>query len=226
MSMNFENQISLGVGIYTSKEIAKILRLPYYKINRWISYWDNKLGKDFNEQYSWKIDQSRAVSFHTMIEFYLMSSFAESGVQSKNILKAHQELSIMLHTAFPFANKNVLNGLKTDGKKIYFEHPDGYTISLDGTKQTNLEVIKMFYKNLEFGGDEMASRLWPLGKTKKIVCDPEIQLGAVTIEGTRIYPETIYEMYKGGESKKFIAETYEITTTQVNNAIEYCSQAA
>jgi hypothetical protein len=46
--MEFENQLKLGIGIYTPSEIAKILRLPYHKVLRWIDkYWDGELGKEY-----------------------------------------------------------------------------------------------------------------------------------------------------------------------------------
>ncbi len=57
--MNFENKPKIGLGIYTPSEIAQILRLPNYKITRWITkYWDGELGKEFNSLYSWKTGNS------------------------------------------------------------------------------------------------------------------------------------------------------------------------
>lgn len=224
--MNFENEIAVGIGIYTTREIANILGLSYPKVNRWINkYWDGRLGKAYQQQYSWKVDNSRAVSFHTLVEFYLMSTFSENGVKTARILKAHQELSQLMKTAFPFATKKVLLGLRTDGTSIYYKHEDDYIISLDGTKQLNMDVIKIFFKKLDFDNGEMASRLWPLGKDKTVVCDPRIQFGAVTIPGTRIYPETLATMYKAGDTKDFIAATYELTVKQVTDAIEYSTAA-
>lgn len=224
--MNFENEVEVGVGIYTTREIASILGLSYAKVNRWINkYWDGRLGEAYQQKYSWKIDNSRAVSFHTMVEFYLMSTFSEYGVKTAKILKAHQELSQLMKTAFPFATEKVLKGIRTDGKSIYYKHNEDYVITLDGTKQLNLDLIKVFFKKLDFDNGEMASRFWPLGRNKKVVCDPQIQFGAVTIPGTRIYPETLANMYNAGDTKEFIAATYELTEKQVTDAIEYCKAA-
>lgn len=219
--MDFENKIAPGLGLYTTSELAKILRLPYHKVHRWINkYWDGELGKEYEENYSWKIEESRAVSFHSLIEFYVMAELSESGVKTRDVLNAHKILSKKYNTAFPFAQKEVLQGINTDGKKVFFKTEEGL-VTLDGSFQFNLELIKVFFKKLEFGTDKLAVKLWPIGKRSSVVCDPNIQFGYPTIAGTRIYPDTIYDLHNNGESKKFIAETYDLTTKQVNDAIKY-----
>lgn len=221
--MNFENTLQLGIGVYTSSEIAQILRLPYHKVNRWIDkYWDGELGQEFESRYSWKTDNSKAVSFHTLVEFYVMVQFAEAGVKTRKVLEAHKELSKGYNTAFPFALKKVLTGIKTDGKKIYLDK-DGSTISLDGTKQLNLDFIRIFFMKLDFNSDHIASQLWPIGRNKAILVDPQRKFGHLVIEGTNIFPETIYQLHQSGDPIDYIA--YELELKQINDAIEYCSAA-
>src|SRR5690554_5043245 len=161
--MIFENKPQLGLGIYTPAEISQILRLPYYKVNRWIDkYWDGELGQEFEKRYSWKTENSKAVSFHTMVEFYVMMQFSDAGVKTRKVLEAHKELSKSFNTKFPFALKEVLDGINTDGKRIFFSLNDN-TITLDGTKQLNMEFINLFFKKLDFDANNLASKLWPLG---------------------------------------------------------------
>lgn len=106
--MIFENKPQLGLGIYTPAEIAQILRLPYYKVNRWIDkYWDGELGHEFEQRYSWKTDNSKAVSFHTLVEFYVMMQLADAGVKTRKVFEAHKELSQIFNTNFPFTLKEV-----------------------------------------------------------------------------------------------------------------------
>lgn len=224
--MVLENSLKIGNGIYTVKEISRILRLPYPRVNSWLHrYWDGKLGGSYSRNYSWKVDNSKAVGFHTLVEFYVMMQFSEAGVRPKQVLKAHQELSAIYDTPFPFAQKEVLDGIHTDGKKIFLETPEG-TISLDGTRQFNLEFIRIFFRKLDFGNDELASRFYPLGKEKSITVDPRRQFGHPVVGNTNIYPETIYNLHKAGEPPGFIAFTYEISEQEVMDAIEYCKSAA
>src|SRR5689334_16929335 len=110
--MSFENTLSIGNGIYTVPDVANILRLPYCKVNKWLNeYWDGRLGKAFKTQYSWRVESTRAVGFHTLVEFYVMMQFSEAGVKPGEVLKAHHELSKSYDTLFPFARKQVINNI-------------------------------------------------------------------------------------------------------------------
>lgn len=225
MDTVFENKLSLGNGIYTVREMARILRLPYGKVHRWLNkYWDGELGKAFEGNYSWRVEKTQAVGFHTLVEFYILVQLAEAGVKTREVLKAHVELSEDLDTPFPFAQKEVLEKMKTDGKKIFLT-TDGITCTLDGTRQLNMSFIRLFLKNLEFDEELMASRFWPLGKEKSILVDPKRKFGHPVVGKSNIYPETIYNLYKAGEPVNFIAFTYEISEEEVRHAIEYCEAA-
>ena len=223
--MNLENKLKIGNGIYTIPEIAKILRLPYHKVSHWVNnYWDGELGREFQSRYSWTINNTKAVSFHTLVEFYVLYLFAESGVKTRKVLNAHKELSKDFNTPFPFAQQQILNNIKTDGNKIYFDF-EGNIISLDGTKQFNLNFIKIFFKNLDFDSELLASKFWPLGRKKNIVLDPKRQFGHPIVGNSNIYPETLFNLYKSGEPIKFIAYTFEINERMVKDAIDYCRAA-
>lgn len=223
--MKLENTLKIGNGFYTIPDIARILRLPYHKVSLWVNkYWDGELGSDFENKYSWTVDNSRAVSFHTLIEFYVLIMLAESGVKTRQVLNAHKELSHHFNTIFPFAQKKILENIRTDGKRVYF-NLDGSILSLDGTKQFNLDFIKIFFKNLDFDDDLLASRFWPLGKENNILIDPRRQFGHPVIGSTNIYPETVFNLHKSGEPIEFIAFIYEIGEKEVKDAIEFCQAA-
>ena len=223
--MDFENKPKIGLGIYTVGDIAQILQLPYAKVYTWINkYWDEKLGNLYNENYSWKEDGNQSVSFHTFVEFYVMMRFSEAGVLPKNVIKAHSELSEIYKTAFPFALKEVLDGMRSNGKHIYLQSKEDI-IELNGTKQFNLEVIKMFFVNLDFDKDNLASRFWPMGKTKSILIDPSRRFGHPVIDGKNIEPEIIYNHYISGDPVKYISYVYEISESEVNHALEYLKAA-
>lgn len=223
--MEFENQVDIGLGVYTPSEIAQILRIPSSKVNRWIDqYWDGKLGKQFEEKYSWKTADSKAVSFHTLVEFYVMMLFSDAGVKPHQVLKAHNELSEIYDTAFPFATKQALDSIRTDGKTIYFiQNKD--SITLDGTKQFNLSFVKVFFKNLDFDSDQLASRFWPMGKEKSILVDPERKFGHPIIEDRNIFPETLSNHFKAGDPIEYISLVYDLSEQQVMDAIQFCDLA-
>lgn len=221
-----ENHLELGNGVFTTQEIAQILRLPYPKVRKWIlQYWDGRLGKIYERNYSWKIGNNRAVGFHTLIEFYVMMQFAEVGVKIGQVLKAHTILAKRFQTHFPFALQQVLDNISSDGLKIYLKI-DEDIITLDGSEQFNLDIIKIFFKKLEFDQDMLASRFWPLGKESDVVCDPHRKFGQPVLDNTSIQSEAIYRMYLADEPIDFIASIYEISQKSVKDAIKFHKSAA
>lgn len=223
--MNFENKPQIGIGIYTASEIARILRIPYRTVYTWMNkYWDGTLGRNYGSNYSWINNGSRSVSFHTFIEFYVMMRFSEAGVKPKQVIEAHKELARMYKTAFPFALKEVLQGINSDGKHVYLKTKQGI-IELNGTKQFNLDLIQLFFINLEFDNDNLASKFWPIGKEKSILIDPERRFGHPVIDGKNILPEVIFNHYKAGDPVAYIAHVYKLSEQEVNNALEYCRAA-
>lgn len=225
MSHALQNTLSLGNGVYTVPDIVRILGVPYRKVNVWLNeYWDGKLGKAYQEKYSWRIDHTRAVSFHTLVEFYLMMQLGEAGVATTKVLAAHEELAAKFETAYPFAIQEVLENIGTDGKHIYLKTGDG-TIELNGKKQFHLDYIQTFLLKLDFD-KQLASRLWPLGKDKSIVCDPHHKFGQPVIHGTNIQTEVIYRMYLAKEPATFIASLYDLPLKKVREAISYHRNAA
>ena len=225
--MQFENSAEIGLGVYTVPDIAEILNIKYYKVSRLLNeYWDKRFASELGSNYSWKINNSKAVSFHTLIEFYIFYQFKEVGVSTRNILKAHRELSEGFSTPFPFAQSNILSRINCFGKKIIFELEEGQFIDLDSTKQLNLKFIREFFQKLDFDKNNLAERLYPLGKKSSIIIDPNHKFGQPTIKGTNILPQTVYNLHKAKESKQFIASSYELTLKQINDALEYCKKAA
>ncbi len=211
---------ALGEGIFTVRDVADILNLPPAKVRHWLNtYWDGRFGS-----YSWKTDNSKAVNFSTLIEFYVTLQLHEQGIPNREIFKAHKSLSKHFKTPFPFAQQDILDALHCDGKKLFIETNDGI-ISADGTRQLNLDIIRAFIRNIEFGADKMPAKLYPRGKENAVVVDPTRQFGHPVLNDTNVYPETVYNMYLAEEPLAFIAYSYQLTEKEVNDAIEYCRAA-
>lgn len=226
-TMEFENNVELGSGIFTISDISSILNLKYSKVYKLLNeYWDNRFASQLGQKYSWSVHNTKAVSFHTLVEFYIFFQLKEVGVTTQQILNAHTELSTHFNTPFPFAISHIINRMKCFGRKIVFEISENEIINLDSTKQLNLSFIKSFAHKLDFDRNELAEKFYPLGKANRVVIDPKHQFGQATIKDTNIFPQTIYNLYQSKESKKFIAQSFEISLKEVNDAIEYCKSVA
>lgn len=227
MKAQLQTKPVLGTGIYTMSDIALILGIPYAKVNRWInSFWDDRFGSNYGYTYTWSVDLTKAVNFPTLIELFTFYQLSLAGVSTRELIRAHEILSKDHNTSYPFATKSILEGLRTDGKKVLFEQKDNSIYSVDSKKQFKLQFVKDFFKNLDFDSDLLAIRYWPAGKDKSIVCDPHHQFGQPVIEGTNIQSETLFRLYQANEPVEFIAQLYELPIVIVENAIEFHKSAA
>jgi uncharacterized protein (DUF433 family) len=221
-----ENNLSIGSGIYTIRDLSFLLDLPYNKAHYWLNrYWDGKLGSEYKRTYSWTINKTKAVNFYTLIEFYVMYHFANIGIKPRKVLQAHSELSSKYNTLHPFAMKEILSRISTDGNKVYLNSKSGL-YNLDGKRQIEMPFIESFFVKLDFNDTFLASRFWPCGKDKSILVDPARKFGHPVVGETNIYPGVLHGLYLGGEKTEFIAQIYEITVKEVKDSIEFCSKKA
>ena len=225
--MIFENKPEIGWGIFTIPDLARILNLKYHKVQKVLNeYWDTRFAAQLGSKYSWTDGKSRAVTFHTLVEFYIYYRFKEAGANTKDILKAHQELSERFDTPFPFASSQIINKVGTFGKKIVISLDPEHIMDLNNTRQLKLHFIKSFITKLDFDGNDLASRFWPLGKEKSVVVDPHHQFGQPTIAGSNILTATVFNMYLAKEPVPFIASTFGLNDKSVADAIDFCKNAA
>lgn len=213
----FKNDIILGNGIYSVPDLAFILQLPQQKVRRWINdFWDARLGKRYDGKYSWGNGKEKATNFHTLIEFYVFYQLRELKVGFKAIRNAHEAMAEQLKTPYPFASSPLL----TDGKSILYSLEDGTTLKADKTLQIVFkEIIESFCTKIEFSGNLLAQKFYPLGKQHRIVVDPHHQFGQPIISDTNIRAQTIFGLHEAGETTQFISRLYNLSEEEVKDAV-------
>lgn len=225
---------TIGEGVYTIPDASHILKFPNAKLRRWVGgYWQT-IQKDQKAHISpvvdagvWGEGRQRAFNFYTLVELYTIMALREHGVSFKKIRRAREELARRFHTMYPFA----FHKLMSDGKQILVEFIEGdlqAILELDTGGQIAIEqIIKPFCKKLEFNVQtELAELYRPLGKNTSIIVSPHHGFGRPTIEGTNITSEVIYNLFLAAEDKDTIAELYDITIANIDDAIRFEKQAA
>lgn len=209
----FHIEPKVGEGIYTKRDVAKILNLPYAKVSKWMDeFWDD---------YTFGIKGHKAINFYTLIEFYTFYHLRELNISSQHIKKAHSAIGKDLNTIYPFARK--IHAHKSSG--IWYEYLENI-IKADSKQQFSLKPLLLpFLSKIEFNNNDIAYKYFPT-KSRKIVIDPKFQYGQPTIAGTGIKAEIINGFYKGGESKDTICKLYDLTIEQVDDAILYYKKSA
>lgn len=214
----------LGKGIYTIPEVAFILKLPLEKVRRWMNeFWDGRLSKKYGNVYSTGEGRNKVTNFYTLIEFYVFYQLRELNVSTNKIFIAHQDMAEEMNSSYPFATSKLL----CDGKNILYMMDEETIINADKSKQLAFkQIIEEFCKKIEFSDSDVAEKFYPLGKDKHIIVDPHHQFGQPTVESTNVLAQTLYELYKAGESKGFLASLYDLTEKDVNDAIELFNKTA
>jgi uncharacterized protein (DUF433 family) len=225
-----ENHIQprLGEGIYLIKDVSKILQLDYEKVYRWIvSYWSGDLSETIN--YTFGDVDNRAINFYSLIEFYTFFKLREKGISSTQIKKLHSELANILQTPYPFAIAQDYYVEKRKTKKtkkvfVYYTYLDSL-MKLSPKKQFFFKFLDEFLDRIEFDENNLAVRFYPLHNSRNVVVDPKRQFGQPIINGTNIKTQTVFSLFRGGESLEDISTLYNIPIEKVKDAINFQNAA-
>jgi uncharacterized protein (DUF433 family) len=223
MPIKEQDLIGVGTGIYTLADISTILKLAPAKVNRWMNeYWNLQFSKAVKPGFTSGAGRDRVTNFLTLIEFFTFYQLRAEGVSAPKIVKAHHILEKTFQTPYPFATSQIL----TDGKAVLFSGEVGDIIHADDTLQIAIrEILSPFCKKVEFNHNDLAMRFFPMGRNHNVVIDPKRQFGQPIIEGTNILTETIFNLFKGGESVDMISRLYDLTPHQVSDAVDYQNAA-
>jgi len=210
---------ALGLGAFSVPDIALILAIPQGKVRRMLNQvWDERLGKDLiGDTFSITIDDHKFVNFHTLIELYVYFELRDMKVSAQKIIKTRNAMRKDLLNDHPFAMAKLLS----NGKKIWYEFKD-CIVDADGSRQTNFErMVRDYAKKIDFNGNDLAVRYWPMGKEHRVVVDPLHQFGMPTIADTNINTHTLRGMFRSGESPEVLAEMFDIPLNAVKDALTF-----
>ena len=209
-------------GIYKIADVARIINKPIERVRRWF----NKLAEIDYEglDNSVKTDiDNRRISFHGLIELVVIGELIDNDFNIRAIFKARQDLSDKTGKPFPFATNNVNQKLKVSGSDITWDFEDG-NITLNGKNQFNLDIVREFFRDIEFDTSGIAQRITPSKGLKRIEITPKVGGGKPSIISQKgVNVETILHFYSGPESIEEIIEDYEISKEDIEAVLAYQS---
>jgi type I restriction-modification system DNA methylase subunit/uncharacterized protein (DUF433 family) len=215
-------EFDLNTGIYSVRDVASITGFSDDKIKRWFKDLAIANYEGINGDGQTDVGKLK-ISFHGLIELVVIGTLRENNFSLDKILKARADLRIKTLKVYPFATNNVRDDLKVSGKSIIFQLADGSIITLDGKGQYLLDVIKKFFKDIEFDTNGVAQKLLPKKGKGKIAIDPKVGDGKPSVKDKGVWAETIASIYTGPESIQLIKEQYDLDEEEIMAAIEYCN---
>jgi uncharacterized protein (DUF433 family) len=128
--------------------------------------------------------------------------------------------SEIVSSDYPFANAR----FRTDGKTLILhvlDKDDEKLIDLFKHGQYLMQrVIEPSLKNLEFEGD-VATRWWPLGRSKGVVIDPKRQFGQPIDDATGVPTSVLAQAAKTEGSPAVAAKRFMVPVSSVRRAVAF-----
>ncbi|MEQ8416561.1 MAG: DUF433 domain-containing protein [Imperialibacter sp.] len=215
-------EFGLHEGIYSISDAARIIGFSPDKVRRWFKELASEKYEGVSGFDAKDIEKSR-ISFHGLIELVVIGVLREY-CSLKTILVARKDLGSRTSKSYPFANNNVDKQLRIAGSGLCFILTNGDIINLDSTGQYNLEIIKLFFKDVVFNKDGIAHRLMPTKGKGRIVIDPKLAGGQPSILDTGgISVDIIKRFYRGPESLSQIVKMHGVTKEDIDAVLSYTS---
>ena len=208
----------VSVGIYSFQQAAKLLGVS----GNLLRYWIGEFSAESLVKRQLKDDC--LLTFAELMELHFIKMFRDEDVSLQAIRKAANEAAKKFHTDYPFTVKR----FDTDGRRIFA------TLS---SKETNRELveelkhgqlvfknlIKPFFKKLDYRDTTDIERFWPMKKSGRVVLDPSRRLGQPIDSDTAVPTDTIYKAFTAGDGQDVptVARWLDIPVDAVKAAIKF-----
>ena len=202
---------------YGASEIAHYLNTPVSTVRYWATG---------GNRYVPLIDAAQTspllFSFTNLVELHVLSAMRRKHlIAMPNVRNAIDYVRDELGVDRPLANRR----FSTDGVSLFVNH---YGQLINASRKGQVEIEELITDALvrvEWDSADNPVRLFPytrsaqLASPQVVVIDPSISGGRAVIDGTRIAIEVIAERYKAGESIRDLAEDYDRTSEEIEEAI-------
>ena len=205
---------------YTAREVSQYTNIKLGSFRSWVYRYDGHIIRAHLKK------DRVAFSFMNLVEAYVVGGLRAAGVSMQRILKALDYFA----KAYPDIRHPLANYkcLSTDRKEVFWWETTGKCLSASESGQYYFpEIHDLFKGHFEVGPDNLPILFFPpqkgkVDKPKSQLCiNPEILCGQPVIAGSRISARMIADLYRSGESLKDIMYDFDLTRTQVMDAISF-----
>jgi uncharacterized protein (DUF433 family) len=228
LGRNFKMNL-IGIGLYTFHEASKLTNIPVQDLHRWLKGYSYK-SPNSDEQKTvtplWQAELTNSdvdgITFHDLLEVRFVLAFRKHGVSLQTIRCASSYARELFNHPYPFTCKR----FQTDGRTIFATalNETGETELLDMVKHQYAfsQIIEAsLYRGIEFGDDELASKWYPLARSKSVVLDPKIAFGKPIVTDGHIRTSILYDAFRAEGSERLVSRFYEVSVSAVEAAIKF-----
>jgi uncharacterized protein (DUF433 family)/DNA-binding transcriptional MerR regulator len=211
------NPAHLGVGLYSVAEAARLLGVHPATIHRWLDPAEGLVARCFEAS-------EHTISFLELMELHFINLFRGEGVPLAAIRKASAATAKKFGTAYPFCIKR----FDTDGKTVFATllNEKSNQVMVEDLRHGQLvfeQIVKPFFRKIEYDKSIEPSRYWPREKSGRIVLDPTRRFGKPIEAETGIPTRMLYEalLAGGGQDANTVADWLGISVAAVQAAAEF-----
>lgn len=212
---------------YTFPEVARYLQMPETTLVNWVAgrSYDVAAGPRKWDPLIHRPDPGDSrLSFSNLIEAYVLLALRKIyGVKVRTIRTALEYGREALGIDRVLLSKE----LRVTTGNVFLQHLDSLINLGRGGQGAMPEILSAYLKRIEWERSCVPSRLFPITRIdhvdspRIITLDPRIAFGRPIVDSKSIKTSIIAERFKAGESMAELAEDYELSPGEIEEAIRY-----
>lgn len=209
--------------VYVVGQIDRILGLPGGTARRWIDGY-RRGERPYAPVVRLESTGEDIVTWGEFVETRLLAEFRSAGVPMIHLRPTVEQLRKVFNSQYPLAHAASL--LEPEGRELIWQVQEEVGLErplrlvVRNAQLTLTQPADNFVQSADFSGHDRATvRVRPIGTFKSVWVDPLRQFGEPAV---RSVPTTVIaEQYRAGERIAYIAEAYELSEEEVNDALRY-----
>lgn len=210
--------------VYVIAQVDRLLALSSGTARRWIDGY-TRSGRAYPPVVRAEPSGEETVTWGEFVETRLLAEYRDAGVPMVRMRPAVEGLRERFATRYPLAHARPL--LDVEGRELVLKTQDEVHLE----KALRLVVVlrngqlaltpsaERFVSSVEYHDYDFAERIHPIPGIRHVVMDPLRQFGEPVVRS--VPTEVIAEQVRAGDRIEMIAELYELSTEEVEEAIRY-----
>lgn len=209
-----DNDSTLGVGLYSLAEAARLLKTPRRTLSRWVEGYVQEL-RSGPRSYSPILEPKNEplLTFGDLVELMYVRGFRNEGVRLDHLREASARFRNEWNVPYPLATKR----FATDGKELLCNLGGDWLNALTGQHQAFFDDIG---RQLVHTGD-LTSEWRPLGQDRAVVLDPDRAFGKPIDDHSGTHTYVLAQAVSKNHDAKEVAWWYGTTPESVRDAQEF-----
>ncbi|MGU3494166.1 hypothetical protein ACLBXM_08995 [Xanthobacteraceae bacterium A53D] len=224
MSVSHPISAFVGIGLYSVKDAAQLLRESPRNVRRWLGgYSYREQGAQVDMPPLWETDvavdgQQLELSFRDLIELRFVKAFLEAGIGLKAVRNCLAYARECVDSDRPFSSGK----FRTDGKTIFLESlevsSDSKLLDLKRKQYVFKQVVDRSFKDLDLEDDAVA-RWRPYRGKASIVVDPTRSFGQPIASAAGVPTIVLADAVEAEGSAAAVARLFDVTEAVVRDAV-------